>query len=284
MFGTVAIVGPGLIGGSIGLGLKNKKLATRVVGIVRRESSINEAKEKGAIDDGTLDIAEGVRDADVVILATPVNLIVEHAREAMPHMKESAILTDVGSAKSHIVTETRKILRNDVFFVGGHPIAGSEKRGVASAVEDLFEKSTCVLTPNGSNLNDPAIEKIAGMWKSLGATVKFLSPEEHDKTLAYTSHLPHLVASSLANTIMKNRWPYGGDGLKDTTRPASSDADLWVGICKQNRDNIVNAIEAFLNKISAFKEALSDKDDEKIRKMLEDGKKVRDARFGNNDD
>ncbi len=296
MLGTVAIVGPGLIGGSIALGIKKRMLASRVIGIGHQKTSIEKAFQLGAVDACTLDITEGVRTADIVILATPVNLIVELARKAIPHMKESAILTDVGSTKSYIVTEIKKSLRKDLFFVGGHPMAGSEQRGMEWASADLFVGSTCILTPHMSlRAEEPAlnsiqggaisykdaVEKIVTMWKSLGAKVKFLSPEEHDEVIAYVSHLPHFVASSLANVIKEDYWQYAAGGLRDTTRIASSNADLWLSIYRQNRTELINALEAFLDKISALKAALSDKDDAKILEMLKKGKQIRDAYFKN---
>ncbi|HHT9126512.1 MAG TPA: prephenate dehydrogenase [Candidatus Brocadiia bacterium] len=279
MLGTVAIVGTGLIGGSIALGIKKRMLASRVVGIGHQKSSIEKARQLKAVDACTLDITEGVRNADIVILATPVNLIVELAREAIPHMKGSAILTDVGSTKSHIVTEIKKSLRNDLFFVGGHPMAGSEQRGIEWASADLFEGSTCILTPDGSSAScgKNALKKIATMWESLGANVKFLSPEEHDEVIAYVSHLPHFIASSLVNVIKEDYWQYAAGGLRDTTRIASSDADLWLSIYGQNRAKIISAIDVFLDKISAFKAALANKDDAKILEMLKRGKQIRDS-------
>ncbi len=288
MLGTVAIVGPGLIGGSIALGIKKRMLASRVIGIGHQKTSIEKAFQLGAVDACTLDITEGVRTADIVILATPVNLIVELARKAIPHMKESAILTDVGSTKSYIVTEIKKSLRKDLFFVGGHPMAGSEQRGMEWASADLFVGSTCILTPHMSLRAEgeaisykDAVEKIEAMWKSLGAKVKFLSPEEHDEVIAYVSHLPHFLASSLANVIKEDYWQYAAGGLRDTTRIASSNADLWLSIYGQNRAKIISAIEAFIDKISALKAALSDKDDAKMLEMLKKGKQIRDAYFKN---
>lgn len=280
MLGTVAIVGPGLIGGSIALGLKKRMFASRVVGIGHQKSSIEKAIQLSAVDACTLDITEGVRTADIVILATPVNLIVELARKAIPHMKGSAILTDVGSTKSYIVTEIKKSIRKDLFFVGGHPMAGSEQRGVEWASADLFEGATCILTPDDSSHKD-AVEKVATMWKSLGTKVKFLSPEEHDEVVAYVSHLPHLVASSLVNVIKEDYWQYAAGGLRDTTRIASSDANLWLSIYGQNRAKIINALEAFLDRVSAMKAALLDKDDAKVLEMLKKAKHGRNARYGN---
>lgn len=280
MLGTVAIVGPGLIGGSIALGIKKRMLASRVIGIGHQKSSIEKAIQLKAVDVCTLDIAEGVRSADIIILATPVNLVVELARKAIPHMKGSAILTDVGSTKSYIVAEIKKVLRKDLFFVGGHPMAGSEQGGLEWASADLFKDSTCILTPDNSSHKD-AIEKVASMWRSLGAKVKFLSPEEHDEIIAYVSHLPHFIASSLANTINEDYWQYGAGGLRDTTRIASSNADLWLSIYRQNRTKIINALEAFVDKVSAMKTALSDKDDARILEMLKKAKQIRDARYGN---
>ncbi len=276
MLGTVAIVGAGLIGGSIALGIKKRELARRVVCIGHQKSSMEKALQLKVVDTYTLDIAEGVRNADIVILATPVNLIVEKAKEAIPHINESAVLTDVGSAKSYIVDEIGKIPRKGVFFVGGHPMVGSEHRGLDFASAVLFEGATCIITPVESS-NSATVEKVTEMWELLGANVKFLSPEEHDETIAYVSHLPHLVASSLASVIEEDYWQYAGKGLKDTTRIASSDAELWLSIYDQNRSEVIKSIDAFSENMKALKEALLDKDDAKILEMLKEGKRIRDA-------
>ena len=278
-FGTVTIIGTGLIGGSIGLGLKERGLAKRVIGVGHRKTSINKALKKKAIDRGTLDIEKAVHHADIVILAASVGLIPDLAKIAIPLMKKSAILTDVGSSKEYIVSQINKEIkkngRNSPGFVGAHPLAGSEQRGIDWARADLFKDSICILTPTKlSQKKDTA--KITKMWKALGAKTNILTPLKHDEILASISHLPHLVASGLVNVINEKHWEFGANGLKDTTRIASGDPVLWESICKQNRIKIIKALRCFSEEINSLLMDLAEEKDNRILNKLKKAKTLRD--------
>lgn len=278
-FDTVCIIGPGLIGASIGLALKKRYLAKTVIGVGHRASSLEQALQIGAIDVGNLNPDKVVKNADIVILATSVNKIVEYAKHILPLMKSNAILTDVGSTKNYIVKQIADRKRDDVAFVGAHPIAGSEKKGPSYASPDLFENCTCFITPFDDHKN--AQEIISELWRFLGAEVKCISPEQHDEILAFVSHLPHLIASCLINVIDEEYLTYGATGLKDTTRVASGDPELWRDIFDQNRENTVKSIDRFITELTGFKNDLQSGNDKKIFDRLKKAKLSRDGFFHN---
>ena len=273
--GTVCIVGPGLIGGSIGLGLKKKGLAELVIGVGRRSPSLTKALKLGAIDRATQDIEKGASDADIVILCTSVRLIPQMAAKAVPVMKRGAILTDVGSTKQHIVKCIQDIKRKDIPFIGGHPIAGSERRGIEAAKADLFEGRLCILTPAGRNAG--ALRTIKALWQGLGAKINILSPDEHDRTLAATSHLPLILAASLVNTVGAKRLPYTGPGFRDMTRIASSDPELWCDILLQNRRKVLDALKLFQKELNSIKLAIHEEKPARLSSQLMRAKRLRDA-------
>lgn len=273
--GIVSIVGPGLIGGSIGLGLRKNRLAKSVIGVGHRRESLRKALKMGAIDQATLDIRNGVHEADIVILCTSVRLIPKMAARAIPAMKPGAILTDVGSTKRHIVKSVAAIKRKNIAFIGGHPIAGSEQRGIGAARKELFKGCICILTP--TNRNARALRKIKSMWRGLGAEVHLLSPVEHDQTLAYTSHLPLLLAASLVNTVGPKRLPYSGPGFRDMTRIASSDPALWRDILLQNRRKVLGALTSFQKELRSLKSIINGRKQERLSSRLMRAKRMRDA-------
>jgi len=279
-FGTVCIIGPGLIGGSIGLGLKKRNLAKTVIGVGHRTSSLEKATKMNAIDIGTLNSEEAVKDADIVILATSVNKIIDTAKKIIPFMKRNAILTDVGSTKKYIVEQISHNVRKDITFVGAHPIAGSEQRSVEFASADLFEGCTCIITPIGNHTKD--VETISHLWQLLGAKITYLTPEQHDEILVFVSHLPHLVASCLINAIKKEYLVCGASGLRDTTRVASGDPELWVDIFCQNRENVIKSIDRFIAELGGFKNDLLNKNNAKVLDRLKNAKLSRDSAFHNN--
>ncbi|MEE8190439.1 MAG: prephenate dehydrogenase/arogenate dehydrogenase family protein [Candidatus Scalindua sediminis] len=281
-FGIVAVIGTGLIGGSIGLGLKERRLAKLVIGAGHRKVSINKALQIKAIDEGTIDIEKAVKRADIVILATSVDLIPDLARKAIPLMKRSAILTDVGSTKGYIVSQINKEIkdrcgRNNLNFIGAHPLAGSEQRGIESARPDLFEDSVCILTP--TNLSSKrCVEKIANMWKALGAKISILKPHVHDEIVAFTSHLPHFIASELTNVVDEKHWKFGANGLRDTTRIASGDPKLWLSIWKQNRVKIIEALRCFSEETKSMLRDMEEENDNEILNRLKKAKALRDKK------
>ncbi|MBC8553930.1 MAG: prephenate dehydrogenase [Candidatus Brocadiales bacterium] len=281
-FGVVAIVGTGLIGGSIGLGLKERGLATTIIGVGHRKVSINKALKIKAIDEGTTNIEKAAKQADIIILATSVNLIPDYAKKIIPLMKKSAILTDVGSTKDYIVSQVNNEIKSTCDgekpnFIGAHPLAGSEKRGIESARPDLFEGSVCVLTP--TNLNSKKyITRLSNMWKALGARISIMTPSKHDEILALVSHLPHLVASSLAGVIDEKHWKFAASGLRDTTRIASGDPELWLSISKQNKQKIIEALRCFSGEVECMINDLEQGNDKKLLGRLKKAKTVRDKK------
>ncbi len=281
-FGVVAIVGTGLIGGSIGLGLKESGLATSIIGIGHRKVSINKALKIKAIDEGTTSIEKAAKQADIIILATSVNLIPDYAKKIIPLMKESAILTDVGSTKDYIVSQVNREIKSRCGggksnFIGAHPLAGSEQRGIDSARSDLFEGSVCVLTPTDLNPKKDII-RLSNMWKALGARISIMTPSKHDEILALVSHLPHFVASSLAGVIDEKHWKFAASGLRDTTRIASGDPELWLSISKQNKQEIIKALKCFSKEVECTINDLEKENDKKLLGRLKKAKTVRDKK------
>ena len=241
---------------------------------------MEKATKMNAIDIGILNSEEAVKDADIVILAASVNKIIDTAKKIIPLMKCNAILTDVGSTKKYIVEQISHNIRKDITFVGAHPIAGSEQRGVEFASADLFEGCTCIITPIDNHTAE--VETISQLWRLLGAKITYLTPEQHDEILAFVSHLPHLVASCLINAIKKEYLVCGASGLRDTTRVASGGPELWVDIFCQNRENVIKSIDRFIAELGGFKNDLLNKNNARILDRLKNAKLSRDSAFHNN--
>ena len=203
---TVAIVGVGLIGGSIGMALRQKNLAKNVVGIGRRQASLRVARRVGAVSHTTIDIDKGVAEAELVIVCSPVGRIVEHVRQAARHCPEKTLITDAGSTKQSIVDALDGSLDRGCRFLGSHPLAGSEKAGAANAAADLFDGRLAILTPT-KNTRAEDFDLLEQFWQSLGSVVIQMTPEEHDQALALTSHLPHMAAAALALTVPRKVLP-----------------------------------------------------------------------------
>ena len=273
---SVAIVGAGLIGGSIGLALRERKLAREVVGIGRRKASLDRAKNLGAVTAITTDLKEGVAGADIVVVCTPVEEIADHLLQAAAAAPEHAILTDAGSTKAAIVAQVEAKLPRGRRFVGSHPLAGSEKAGAQFARADLFQGRVAVITPTRrTKVGDK--QEVADFWSALGATVMVMSPEAHDKALATTSHVPHLIASAMARTTDRADLPLTAGGWRDLTRIAAADPELWAQILLENRDNILKSLTGFEKTMAVFQTALKRGDRRKLRQLLAEGKRVRDA-------
>jgi prephenate dehydrogenase len=275
-FNRVTIIGVGLIGGSIGLAIKKNGLAKEVVGIFRHRRTLKNALRRKAIDKGFMNIRDGVRNADLVVLATSVSSIVRIGLEAMKYAKMGAVLTDVGSTKNCIVEKLEKAARSySVNFVGSHPMAGSERASVEFARKDLLEGSPCIVTKTAGT-NKPALKKIMNFWKSLGGYVKVMTPCQHDRSVALISHLPHIVAFSLAGAIPERELIYAAEGFKDTTRVASSDPDLWADIFLTNKKEAIKACRMFENSYNGIVKALAKSDRRGIVKALGRAKAKRD--------
>jgi prephenate dehydrogenase len=275
-YGTVAIVGVGLIGGSIGKALLARGLAKHVVGIGRRQSSLDAADKVGAVTSTTTDLASGVATAEVVVVCTPVDSIVGHIAQVAAACPSGTLITDAGSTKAAIVSGAEAGLDTSVRFIGSHPLAGSERQGPTAAKADLFAGRTVVLTPTAAT--DPtAVADATRFWSSLGANVVELSPDEHDSALAITSHVPHLIAGGLAATLPEEYRPLAASGFRDTTRTAAGDAELWTQILMSNRENVLAGIAAFDRQIQTARAALTSGDAAGLCQLLSKGKHSRDA-------
>ena len=267
LFRKVAIVGTGLIGGSLGLAIKKNKLADMIVGVSRRKESLEIAIKKGAIDQGSreFNLIDG---ADLVILAMPVDAIVRLAPKIAPFIASDCIVMDVGSTKERIVRRLKDIFPN---FVGTHPLAGLEKRGVAFADAGLFKNSLCVITPTGKT-NRKALGKIKALWGKLGVRITLLTPDMHDRVLSFVSHLAHIVSFSLINSVPEKHLKFAATGLKDTTRIAASDSELWAEIFLSNSGNLLKSINAFEKSLNGIKSAIRNKDKQKLILLLKQAK------------
>lgn len=270
LFNKVAIVGVGLIGGSLALAIKKERLACEIIGVSRHKKSLLLARKKGAIDTGSqaLDV---ISNADLLILATPVDAIINLAPLISKIIKKECIVFDVGSTKKEIVSKLEKLFPN---YVGSHPLAGSEKRSIKNAYPGIFKNSLCVLTPT-KNTPAGALSKIKKLWCRIGARIVLLSPEAHDKILSFISHLPHLTAFSLMSIIPKKYLRFASSGLKDSTRVAASDSCLWSGIFLSNRKNIIKNIELLQANLSRIKSAVRNNDKRRLKLILDAARKKR---------
>lgn len=241
-FNKVAIIGVGLIGGSIGLAIKKKRLAGEVIGVFRRGTTLKRALKCKAVDRGVMDIVSGVKDADLIILAAPVHLIPGLAAKVLKSAKPGAIITDAGSTKEWIVNEIEGLSGkpSNVYFVGSHPMAGSEHTGVEFAAGDLFKGSPCIVTKT-PRTDTGALRKVSFFWRSIGGRIKVMSPREHDRTVSLISHLPHMVAFALAGAVPVKDMACAAEGFRDTTRVASSDPELWADIFLTNKRALSDA-------------------------------------------
>jgi prephenate dehydrogenase len=274
--GTLTIVGVGLIGGSIGLAARRRGLAGRVVGAGHNAASLERARTVGAVDATSLEMAAAVAEADVAVFCTPVDRIAEQVLTAAPGCAPGTLLTDAGSTKAAIVAGLDGRLPPGVAFVGSHPLAGSEKRGPDHADADLFRGRFAVVTP-GPTTDPAAVERTVAFWQALGSRVRLMSPEEHDRALALTSHLPHLLAAALAGILPDGLRDLTASGFRDTTRVAAGDPALWTGIFAQNRAGVLAALQALTDRLVAFRTALEAGDAAALDDLLAQAKKVRDA-------
>ncbi len=278
MFEKVAIIGPGLIGGSMGMAMRQRDLAASVVGIGRRRQSLERALQVGAVDEVTLDVAEGVSGADLVVLATPASAFGSLLERAAPALKPNAVLTDVASTKVDVVECVSTALRErpDVAFVPAHPIAGSERRGPLAADAELFEGAVCILTPMTNTFPDSK-KAVARLWQALGARTVSMTPQAHDRLVARISHLPHLTAVALMALVAPDEAELSGGGLRDSTRVASGDPDLWREICRANRGAIREALVDLIAVLKEMADALQRGDMDALHRMLEEAKQKRDT-------
>ena len=280
-FQKITIVGVGLLGGSVGLAVKRRKLAREVAGFVRREASLKECEKAGAVDYATTDLLAAVSNADLVILCTPLAQMRSLAQQFLPALKRGAIVTDVGSVKADVVREVGSVIKKSgAHFVGSHPMAGGEKMGVLAARADLYTNAVCVVTPE-KNSNANAVRKLEKFWQSLGARTLRLDAAQHDLLVSRSSHLPHVAAAALVNLVLapsssKTQSDLCATGFRDTTRIASGSPEMWRDIALANRKNLSRSLDAFANELKQFQTALKKNDARTIEKFFTTAKNLRD--------
>ena len=281
-FESLAILAPGLLGGSLGMAVHDRGLAKRITVWARRSEIRLACRETHWRDEAFASPIEAARDADAVVICTPVSRIVALALEVAPVTRPGAIITDVGSTKSLICREISHQIPPDRFFVGSHPMAGSEKTGLENAQADLFEGRTCFITPPLDTTADHA-DRIGAFWRALGMDIVTASPEDHDEIVAHISHLPHIIASALCCLLAEKNpaWiDHTGNGFRDTTRIAAGNPALWRDILLQNREEILRAINGMESALHRFKSALNNEESISLKQLFEDGKRYRDRLEG----
>jgi prephenate dehydrogenase len=277
-FRSIAIVGVGLIGGSIAAAVKRRGLAESVVGIGRSRERLEAARSSGLVDVVSVEIAASA-ESELVVVCTPVQRIAADVREAVARSRCRAIVTDAGSVKGAICADLADGLPRGVSFVGAHPLAGSEKSGWEYADAELFQDRTCIVTPC---LNDgtQAVQTVESFWQALGMRTQRMSADEHDRILAFTSHLPHAAAAALASLLTDNLYAFAATGFRDTTRIAAGDPDLWTGIFQLNARNIGDQLDLLIGRLTELRELTARQDAEGIHAWLAAAKRHRDRLEG----
>jgi prephenate dehydrogenase len=280
-FRKITIIGVGLLGGSIGLAARKNRVAKEIAGFVRGAKNISDCEKFGATDFATNDLLAAVSNSDLVILCTPLAQMLPLAKQFLPALKHGTIVTDVGSVKAGVVRELESLVqKSGAHFIGGHPMAGAEKTGAAAARENLFENAVCVLTPTKKS-STAAVRKLEQFWQSLGARVLKLDGAQHDLLVSRSSHLPHVVAATLANLVLnpanpKTQAQLCATGFRDTTRIASGSPEMWRDIALANRKNLSRSLDAFVAELKKFQGALKSGEAKSLGKIFATAKSRRD--------
>jgi prephenate dehydrogenase len=275
-FDRVVIVGAGLLGASLGMALQARKAAGHVVGVGRRQSSLDKALAAGSIHEGSLDLAESARDADLIVVATPANAVTSTLDVLRGSCPPKASVIDVASTKKDICTHGATLWKAPRRFVGCHPMAGSEKSGPENAIATLYNDSVC-LVEDSPDLCPDAADSVRALWECVGARVVPIDPALHDAILARSSHVPHILASILATVAHRESATrdFVGNGFRDTTRIAEGSPEMWRDITLTNRDAIAGGLRAVKNEIDAYLAALDGGDPEEITALFQAGKEAR---------
>ncbi|WP_456342479.1 prephenate dehydrogenase [Thermovibrio sp.] len=279
-FNEICIVGLGLIGGSFALNLKLRGFPGKITAVDINPEAIEKGIELEIIDGGSLKHSIA-KSADLVVLATPVGVYEVVLEQLKPHIRENCIVSDLGSVKGELVRRCEEILEGVAPFVGGHPIAGTEKSGVEHSVENLFERAKFIITP--TEKTDPqAKEKVRRLWEALGSEVIEMDPYHHDRVFAAVSHLPHVVAYSIVEAIGKlsadvgeNLFEFTGGGFRDFTRIAMSDPIMWRDICIANRENLLSSIKRFKEALTEVEKLIEKGDREGLKAFFQNAKEKR---------
>ena len=297
LFNRVCIIGIGLIGSSLARVIRRENLARHVVIATRSKKTLDRAAELKLGDSYTTDLAESVRDADLVIVSVPVGSSGEVAELIAPALKAGAIVTDVGSTKASVIAQMKPHMPEGVHFIPGHPLAGTEKSGPDAGFADLFENRWCIFTPLPDT--DPAaLEKLSEFWRRCGSNIDTMDPEHHDKVLAIVSHLPHIIAYNIVGTaddlqtVTKSEViKYSASGFRDFTRLAASDPTMWRDVCLHNKDAILEMLARFSEDLAFLQRAIRWGDGEKLfdlftrtrairRSIIEAGQEIDAPDFG----
>jgi prephenate dehydrogenase len=276
----VAILGTGLMGGSIGLALKRADPTHEITAFDRDPAAATEAVARGAADRAAASATEAVADAELVFVAAPVSIIPSLVKEVAPALRTGALITDVGSTKSRVVVEVESWLPEGVAFIGGHPMAGSEDDGIGSARDDLFADAWWILTPTERSSAED-YRRLHALLATLRARVMALAPAEHDELMALISHVPQLTATALMNMAADRGKEHAGllalaaGGFRDVTRVAASNPEIWLDICAENREALVGALGDFAGRLLELRDAVDRGDREALRAALEAGRQAR---------
>jgi prephenate dehydrogenase len=276
-FNKTTIIGVGLIGASFALALKKNKLCHNISGSGRTENNLAAALKRGVIDSYSLNHADACRDADLIVLATPVGCFNDIIADIKDVLKKDSIVTDVGSTKSDLIGLLEKEMPDGVTFVGTHPIAGSDRSGAEAATADLFKGALCILTPT-ERTERTSFEIIEKLWNDIGAHTVTMSPDEHDRVFSLVSHLPHVMSSALVKTVSDIDPSYinfSGRGFRDATRIAMSSPDLWTDICRSNRDNIMKHLTLLSGNLTLIRELLEKEDYDSVKSLLQKARELR---------
>jgi len=286
MINRLAIIGVGLIGSSLALGLKQAKAVGHVVGCGRNQTNLQKGIELGVIDSYCDSVAEAVKGADVVVVAVPLGTMQSIFEQMSSVLSNDTIVTDVGSTKGSVIEAARAGLGRCLpQFVPGHPIAGSEKNGVEAGFAGLYQNKKVILTPLPEN-SQFSIDQISDMWQQCGAHIEYLSVIQHDKVLAATSHLPHLLAFSMVTYLSglndhDEIFKYAAGGFRDFTRIASSDSVMWRDVCLANGDALIELIDGYKKELDEVAVAIKQKDADKLLQLFGKAKLERDILVGN---
>lgn len=271
LFGKMTVIGVGLLGASLAKACKERGLVKEIAGFGRNRENLEKARALNIIDHCPENLAEAVSDADLVVLCTPVSTIAPLVRDMITKIRPGTLITDVGSVKEPVVKDVEKVIPEGVFFVGSHPIAGGENSGLEASTADLYQGAKCIVTPTG-NTDKTALEKVNALWQAVGMKVISLPMEEHDFIFGAVSHLPHIVAYALMNTLGALRTKddhevtaFSGAGLKDITRIASGDPIMWRDICLYNRNHSLDMIDRFQSKLSEIRSNIENEDGQALK-------------------
>lgn len=249
----LAVIGPGLLGGSLALAARRGG-GFHVSLWARRPEAVDELRELNVADEASNDLLAVTDAADVVVFCVPIGAMAPLAEQIAPTLRRDSLVTDVGSVKAAVVAQLAPIFRKGARFVGSHPMAGSEQTGIRAARADLFDDAVCIVTPNGES-EPEAVSGIREFWRTMGCRVREISPEAHDEAVAAVSHLPHLAAAALVNAVAERSpaaFDFAGPGFRDTTRVASGPPDMWTEILSSNRRAVRKSAEAMIAKLEEF--------------------------------